>query len=135
MISMARIFGAPESVPAGKVAREGVERVLARRRARRSTRAHDVHHVAVALDRHELRHLHAAEAADAPEVVAAEVDEHDVLGPLLLVGEQLALEARRPRGRRAARARARDRARLDAPALDAHEDLGRGADDRARRRP
>ena len=32
--------------------------------------------------------------ADAAEVVAAEVDEHDVLGALLLVGEQLLGDAR-----------------------------------------
>ena len=33
--------------------------------------------------------LHAAEAADPAEVVAAEVHEHEVLGALLLVGEEL----------------------------------------------
>ncbi len=47
-------------------------------------------HVAVVLDLHELGHLHGAEAAHAAEVVAAEVHEHEVLGPLLLVGQQLA---------------------------------------------
>ena len=49
----------------------------------------DVHHVAVGLDLHQLVHVDAAVLAHAPEVVAAEVDEHHVLGALLLVGEQL----------------------------------------------
>ena len=43
----------------------------------------------VALERHELRHAHGAVVADAAEVVAAEVHEHDVLGALLLVALQL----------------------------------------------
>src|SRR5262249_61127623 len=38
---------------------------------------HDVHHVAVSLDDHEVAHLHAAEIADAPDIVAREVHEHD----------------------------------------------------------
>ena len=63
-------------------------------------RADDVGDVAVVLDLHQLGDLHAAEAADAAEVVAAEVHEHEVLGPLLLVGEQLAgdgvVASRRP---------------------------------------
>ena len=58
----------------------------------------------VALERHELRHAHDAVVADAAEVVAAEVDEHDVLGAFLLVALQLLAEAHvllvvAPRGR------------------------------------
>ena len=48
-----------------------------------------MHHVRVALDGHQLVDLDAAVLAHAPEVVAAEVDQHHVLGALLLVGEQL----------------------------------------------
>ncbi len=47
-----------------------------------------MHHVAVALDLHEVDHLDAARLADPAEVVAAEVHQHQVLGPLLGVGEQ-----------------------------------------------
>ena len=46
-------------------------------------------HVRVGLDAHQLVDRDAAVLAHAAEVVAAEVDEHHVLGALLLVGEQL----------------------------------------------
>ena len=48
-----------------------------------------VHDVAVALDLHELDHLDVPGSQTRPQVVAAEVDEHHVLGPLLGVGEQV----------------------------------------------
>ena len=67
--------------------------------------------------------------ADAAEVVAAEVDEHDVLGALLLVGEQLLGDPLVVRERRAARARAGDRPRRDVAARDRQHRLGRGARD------
>ena len=79
--------------------------------------ADEVEDVAVALDLHVLRHGHRARPGDAPEVVAPEVDEHHVLGPLLgvaleLLGEELVL------GRRgAARPRAGDRVGRQAVAL------------------
>ena len=91
---------------------------------------HQVHDVRVALERHELRHAHAADLRDAADVVAAEVHEHDVLGALLLVAPQLLGQPLILVRRRAAPPRAGDRVRLDVPALDAHEHLGRGADDR-----
>ena len=40
-----------------------------------------------------LRHTHAAGGADAPEVVAPEVDEHEVLGRLLFASAELPLHA------------------------------------------
>ena len=43
-------------------------------------------------------HLHGARRADAAEVVAREVHEHEVLGPLLRVGEELLLQRRVLRG-------------------------------------
>ena len=48
--------------------------------------------MAVALDRHELVHLLGAEADDTAHVVAGQVHQHDVLGQLLGVLGQLALE-------------------------------------------
>ena len=44
-----------------------------------------MHHVAVALERHHLVDLHGAELDDPTDVVAGQVDEHDVLGDLLRV--------------------------------------------------
>ena len=68
-------------------------------------------HVRVGLDAHERLDLDRAVLAHAPEVVAAEVDEHHVLGPLLLVGQQLVGDPAVLVGGAAARAGAGDRAR------------------------
>ena len=91
---MARTFGAPETVPAGKHARRRSKRVPAGRELARDLRD-EVGDVRVALGLEEADDAHRAGRADAREVVAAEVDEHDVLGLVLLGGEQLA--RRRPR--------------------------------------
>ena len=88
MISIARTFGAPLTVPAGSVARStsiGPRPVAQRARHLRR----EVHHVAVALERHQLVDVHRAELGDPADVVAGEVDEHHVLGPLLRVLGQL----------------------------------------------
>ena len=62
---------------------------------------YDVHDMAVALDGTVGLDVHATGTSDAPEVVAREVDEHDVLGVLLRIGAQLLLAGRhRPRDRR-----------------------------------
>ena len=81
--------------------------------------------MAVALDLHVLADRHGARRGDPPEVVAAEVDEHHVLGPLLgvaleLLGEEVVLARRR-----AARARAGDRMGRELVALDLEQELGR----------
>ena len=44
--------------------------------------------MAVGLDLHELVDDHGAELAHAAEIVAPEVDQHHVLGALLLIGQQ-----------------------------------------------
>ena len=49
----------------------------------------DVHHVAVPLDLHHLLEGDRSRFADPTKVVAAEIDEHDVFGPLLFIGEKL----------------------------------------------
>ena len=89
----------------------------------------DVDHVRVGLDGHERLDLDGAVLADAAEVVAAEVDEHHVLGALLLVGEQVGGDRDVGVGVGPARAGAGDRARRGGAAGDRHERLGRGADD------
>ena len=48
--------------------------------------------MAVALDPHEIDDVDGAGGADPADVVARQVDEHDVLGPLLGVGPQLGRE-------------------------------------------
>ena len=83
-----------------------------------------MHHVAVGLDGHEVLDLHGSVLAHASEVVAPEVHQHHVLGPLLLVLEQLAGDARVLLDVRAARPRAGDRARGDLAARHGQKRLG-----------
>ncbi len=88
-------------------------------------------HVGVALQREQLRHPHAADAAAAPEVVAQEVDDHQVLGAVLRAAEQVVgVRLILVRGQ-TARARALDRAGLHLALAQADEALGGQADDRA----
>jgi hypothetical protein len=68
--------------------------------------ADDVHHVRIALDREGLGDLHAAGLGDAADVVARQVDQHQVLGALLRVGLQFGSSALSARAwRRAAACR------------------------------
>ena len=90
---------------------------------------HDVHHVAVALHRGELRHLDGARYADPAEVVAGQVDEHDVFGPLLRVGHQVGRERGVLVGGGAAPAGAGDGVQQRPAAGHLEVRLGRRADD------
>ena len=102
MISIARTFGAPDRVPAGKAASttSRAERPRLNPALHRRLQMHDV---AVPADVHELHHLDRARPAHPAQVVAAEVDQHHVLRALLGVGQQLGLQ-RRVLGRRRHRA-------------------------------
>src|SRR5690606_13213031 len=71
----------PQGIEGGAAGGEGAGDVAA-----------DVHDVAVALDRHAVVDDHAADLADPADVVAVQVDQHDVLGPLLGVGQQFLLQ-------------------------------------------
>ena len=88
-----------------------------------------MHHVRVALDDRVVRHGDRARHADAAEVVAGEVDEHEVLGALLGVGEELRLQAAVGGLVGAAGAGAGDGADLAATFRQAHVHLGGGAYD------
>ena len=48
-----------------------------------------MHNVAVALERHQFVHLHSAVFRDTANIVTGEVNEHDVLGTLLRMFDQL----------------------------------------------
>ena len=85
----------------------------------------------IALDVREGGDLHAPRLRDAPEIIAAEIDEHHVFGVLLHIRDEIALVGRVLFGRRAARTRPRDRAcRARAP-LKLDELFGRRTDQRA----
>ena len=83
----------------------------------------------VALDLHHLGRSDRARLAHPADVVPPEVEEHHVLGSLLLVGSKLRLERRVLLAGRAAAAGPGDRVRRDDALLDADEHLRRGADD------
>ena len=99
-------------VPPGNTARKRG----AGRHALAQSSAHvrdDVVQMRVALGHHEFVHFHGAGHADPAQVIALQVDQHDMLGALLRIGQQfLALGVVAGR-RAAARAGAGDRAGLD----------------------
>ena len=104
MISIARTFGRAGDGAGREAGGERVERVVARVESALDVRD-DVHHVAVALEEELVGHLDRADRGDAADVVAAEIEQHQVLGALLRIGEQ-AVGVRRassagvaPRGR------------------------------------
>ena len=87
MISIVRSFGAPVIEPPGKAARtQSIARGVVAQPA--ADGRHELVDRRVGLDGHERRHLDAAQRADAAEVVADEVDDHEVLGARLVVGAQ-----------------------------------------------
>ncbi len=131
MACMARTFGAPLTVPAGKAAR----------RASKASRsgaepavdlADEVHDVAEALDGAQDRDGHGAGLRHAADVVARQVHEHGVLGQLLLVGAQLLLQGEVALRVLVARPRAGDGPRDDLAVADTDQQLGRGAHQRLR---
>ena len=128
MISIARTLGAPVSVPAGKpaasasIARQPVAQLALHLGA-------DVHDVAVPLDRELLGDLDGAELGDPAHIVAAEIEQHQVLGPLLRIGQQLPLQRLVLLGRRAPAAGAGERADGHHAVAQTHQDLRAGADD------
>src|SRR5215213_1227757 len=88
-----------------------------------------VHHVGVPLDPHELVHPDGPGAADPAEVVAGQVDQHHVLGPLLLVRLELGLQGEVGLRVGAAGTGAGDGSHGGPAALDGDQDLRRRAGD------
>ncbi len=128
MISMARDLGRTGE-RAGREA--GAERVDGGKlRAKLAfDRADQVHDMRVALDDHQVTDTDAAVGAHASDVVASQVHQHDVLGALLGIGEQIVgaalvlffvLRARPGTG---------DGPVIHLPLLDPHQELRRRADD------
>ncbi len=89
----------------------------------------DVHDVGVALDRELLVRVDRADLRHPAHIVAAEIEQHQVLGPFLGIGEQLLLQGLVLGRRGAAGPGPRDRANRHLAVADPHHDLGTGADD------
>ena len=89
-----------------------------------------MHHVAVALDEEALGHLDRADLRDAADIVAAEIEQHQMLGALLRIGQQFGRQ-RFVLGRASCRADGcRRSGRMTHLAVaHAHQDFGTGADD------
>ena len=85
--------------------------------------------MAVTLDGHQLLHLHAAEIAHAPDVVARKVHQHHMLGAFLRVGEQFLFQRGILGVGLPAAARSGNRADLHIAFLAADVDFRRGADE------
>ena len=133
MISIARTFGAPLTVPAGSVARStSIGPSPATSVAGHLRR--EVHDVAVALERHQLVDVDGPEPGDPADVVAGEVDEHDVLGALLGMFDELGGEPAVVVIGPAALAGAGDRAGDHRVVDELDHRLGRRSDDRDLRR-
>jgi hypothetical protein len=73
--------------------------------------------------------MHRAGLRDAAQIVARQVDEHDVLGVFLGIGQQLFLQQAVVDGVATARSSARDRTHRCATARQLHQRFGRRADD------
>ena len=57
----------------------------------------DMHHLAIALDEEFIGDIDAADLRDAADIVAAEIEQHQMLGAFLRIGEQFASRALCPR--------------------------------------
>src|SRR5712692_3713699 len=87
----------------------------------------DVHDVGKTFDGHELLDLDGAVIADAAEIVAAEIDKHDVLGAFFFTGQQFFFEALVFGFVFAAGPSSGNGAVENIAALDFHEQFGRSA--------
>ena len=94
-----------------------------------------MHDVGVALDVHEVADFDGTVFADAAEIVAAEVDEHDVLGALFFVGEHFLFESGVFSFVFAARVSAGDGTVFELAAGGADKHFGGGAEDVQRGAP
>ena len=82
IICMARIFGAPETVPAGNADTKRSNGVFSARQFSADV-GDDVNNMGIALDSHQFVNFNRAYFGDPANVVAAQVYEHDMLGTSL----------------------------------------------------
>ena len=88
----------------------------------------DVHHVAVALDDHQVTDGHAAILADSTDVVTGQVYEHYVLGALLGISQKLLLQGQVFRLISPATTGASDGSDFHGTLFATHMQFGRGPD-------
>ncbi len=88
-----------------------------------------MNHMGIPFDGHQLIDFDAADGGDPADIVAAEIDQHDMLGAFFRVGQQFGFELALFFRRGAAPARAGDGAQLDGIAGEPHHGFRRRADD------
>src|SRR6516165_9994635 len=88
---------------------------------------HDVHDLAVALNEELVGHFDGAYLGNPADVVAAEIEQHEVLGALLGIGEEFGFKRQIFARRSAAWPRAGDRANSDDPAGGLDHDFRAGS--------
>src|SRR6185312_15460847 len=91
---------------------------------------YDVHYLTVALNEELVGHVDRADARDAADVVATEIEQHQVLGSLLGIGEQFLFQRLVLMRRLTAPPCTGDWADGDGVAAHAHENFGAGARNR-----
>ena len=111
-----------------KARAQRVDRVVARIEPADHVR-HDVHDVAVALDRELFGHADRPDLGDATDIVAAEIEQHQVFGAFLLVSQKIGGEPLVLGWCRATPTCARDRANRHCAVTHAHQNFRAGAHD------
>src|SRR5579875_1710373 len=82
-----------------------------------------MHHMAETLDDELFRHLDRANLGNAPDIVAPEIEQHQMLGPLLGIGEKFGLEPQILLPRRSPWSGSGERAERHLPVAQPDEDL------------
>ena len=88
-----------------------------------------MHDLGIAVDHHVIGDFDRADLGNSTEVIAAQIDQHVMLGKLLLIGKQLVLERLILLRRFAARTRARNREGGQAAVIQSDERFRRGTHD------
>ena len=131
MISIARIFGAPVIEPPGKAARSRSSDVLPAASLPDDGRD-QVLDVLIRFQFAQLGDGDAIRLADSGQIVAQQVDDHHVLGPILLALPQIVARVQVGLGTVPPRPCALDRASFHPPVANLQKPLGRRADDLVR---
>ena len=119
-------MGAPLKVPAGKAGGESVDRVEIRPQFA-FERRNQVHHVRVALHIHQVFYLYRPVLAHSSQIIAAQIDQHDVFGAFFFVGAHFLFQLAIGRVVLPARMRARDRPVFQLRPCHAHQHFRRRA--------
>jgi len=118
-------LGCPAHGPGGKRRLEHIDGIEPRQQ-RALDVGDQVHHMGIALDHQLFRQTHRPGYRDATQIVATKIDQHDVLGNLLFVGQQFLAQRLVFGNTLAPRPCAGNGPLGELALLEAHQDLRRG---------